>query len=641
MQNPQSKAVLLRSASDFGESFSGSSHILKHVLRFFSYVALSFAIVLSVELLSRSDYSDIPEFFLSASRPGWTTVGVVMLVLLTLDALFGRRYLSLLVAAPLALIPAFISGEKRLYLSDPLYPTDLAFGRQILELLPAMVKDRPMTAIALAVGIILGSIGLVFLTRLAWRRLPKMTSTRRIAQIAIAAPLLMSFASLMDYSSFSWLRDRLQVIPMMWDQKENYRHNGFLMAFAFNVPMANVTAPKGYSADAVSQIQPPVAGVASGSGERPDVIMLMSESLWDPTRLPNVKLTPDPMPFMRAQMAGHVFSPEFGGMTPNVEFEALTGFSNAFLPYGSIPYQQYIRRKMPTLATFFRSQGYAARAIHPYQAWFWNRGEVYKEFGFEEFKSEENLPPMDKRGIFASDDALFKEIMNEGDAMDKPFFFFSVTLQGHGPYEPNRYRNNTINIDSTLPPAEREALATYAQGVKEADDSLKMLMDWASKRKRETIIVLWGDHLPPLGPVYTATGYMPEQVATRKASVDVMKREHETPLLVWSNRSGAKTDLGTISPAFIPYHLVKLAGFEHPYYTGFLGKVHEKYDIVDRYQLVDTANKPTPDWSRGAAPLDPLIRDFRFLQHDMMFGKQYGLDRFFPGQRAVSGGPAA
>lgn len=613
------------------------ARILEHVLRFLAYLVFSFAIVLAVELLSRSDYSDLPSFFLSTHRPGWTTVGVVMLFMLAVDAIVGRRYIALLIAVPLALIPAFVSGQKRLYLSDPLYPTDIAFGRQILELLPAMVMDRPVTAALVTAGIVLGSVGLVLLARLAWQRLPRMPRMRRVAQIAFAAPLLMSFASLMDYSSFSYLRDRLQVIPMMWDQKENYRHNGFLMAFAFNLPMANVAAPKGYSADAVAKIEAPVVSPFAGSTDHPDVIMLMSESLWDPTRLPNVSLSPDPMPFMRSQLAGHVFSPEFGGMTPNVEFEALTGFSNAFLPYGSIPYQQYIRHKMPTLATFFRSQGYAARAIHPYQAWFWNRGEVYKEFGFEEFKSQENLPPMEKRGIFASDDALFKEIMNEGDAMEKPFFFFSVTLQGHGPYEPNRYKKNTIGIDGSLSPREKEALATYAQGVKEADDSLKMLMDWASKRKRETIIVLWGDHLPPLGPVYTSSGFMPEQVATRKAPVEVMKKEHETPLIVWSNRTGARTDIGTISPAFIPYHLVKMAGFEHPFYTGFLGKVHETYDIVDRYQLVDGNNRPTPDWSRSAAPLDPLIRDYRFIQHDMMFGKQYGLERFFPGQLAIAG----
>lgn len=630
------KAVSLKSLPWLHAADAGYSRLSARVLRVLSYLVLSFAIVLTIELVSRSEYSDLVDFFTSTARPGWTTVGVVLLVLLAIDALAGRWFLSILIAAPILILPAFISGQKRLYLSDPLYPTDLAFGRQILELMPAMVKDRPVAAALVGVGLVVGVIGVVFAMRFAWRHFPKMTRKRRIVQILIAAPLLMSFGSLMDYSTFSYIRDRLQVIPMMWDQKENYRHNGFLMAFAFNLPMANVKAPAGYSPDVIADIQQPVTTVTSASGERPDVIMLMSESLWDATRLKNVSITPDPMPFMRQQLAGHVFSPEFGGMTPNVEFEALTGFSNAFLPYGSIPYQQYIRRKTPTLATFFRSQGYAARALHPYQGWFWNRNEVYKEFGFEEFKSEENLPPMAKRGIFASDDSLFREIMREGDAMEKPFFFFSVTLQGHGPYEPHRYANNTIKVEGNLASAEKEALSTYVQGVKESDDSLKMLMDWASKRKRETIIVLWGDHLPPLGPVYTTLGYMPEQVATRKGDVDTMKREHETPLILWSNRTGARKDVGTISPALIPYHLMKMAGFEHPYYTGFLGKVHEKYDIIDRYQLISRTDEATPDWSRGGE-LDPLIRDYRYLQHDMMFGRQHGLGRFFPGQLAVSG----
>ena len=47
----------------------------------------------------------------------------------------------------------------------------------------------------------------------------------------------------MDYNDFSWVRDRLKVFPIMWDQAENYRHNGFVMAFAINLPMANVKAP--------------------------------------------------------------------------------------------------------------------------------------------------------------------------------------------------------------------------------------------------------------------------------------------------------------------------------------------------------------------------------------------------------------
>ena len=60
-------------------------------------------------------------------------------------------------------------------------------------------------------------------------------------------PALAFFVSIMDYATFSWTRDRLQIIPMMWDQKENYAINGFALAFALNVPMAKVQAPPSYS----------------------------------------------------------------------------------------------------------------------------------------------------------------------------------------------------------------------------------------------------------------------------------------------------------------------------------------------------------------------------------------------------------
>ena len=116
---------------------------------------------------------------------------------------------------------------------------------------------------------------------------------------------------------------------MMWDQKENYASNGFALAFALNVPMAKVAAPDGYSEDAIAA-RTPVA-TRPVPAEKPDIIMVMSESFWDPTMLRRQHHTrPDPD---RAQSCLRVgFSPEFGGITANVEFEALTGFSNAFLP---------------------------------------------------------------------------------------------------------------------------------------------------------------------------------------------------------------------------------------------------------------------------------------------------------------------
>ncbi|OCJ09533.1 cation tolerance protein CutA [Rhizobium sp. AC44/96] len=630
-------AQVLRSgaASRVASFYAGAGEGRASISRGAVGIALSALIALfatiTVEMIARGGVGDVGTFLTSTARPGMTTVVMLTVLMLTLDAAFGRRFLSALIVLPLVIVPAFVSNQKQHYLSDPLYPSDILFGRQIMELLPVMVRERPVTAVALAIGILLSLAGMVFAWRFAWRHFPKLQSKTRVRCLCLGLPVVAAFGSLMDYSQYSWIRDRLQVVPMMWDQKENYRSNGFILAFIFNVPMADVAAPAGIGPQALDAIPARNYGYLSGPSEKPDVIMVMSESFWDPTRLKTLKLSADPMPNIRAAQSGYVFSPEFGGMTANVEFEALTGFSNAFLPYGSIPYQQYIRNDIPSLATFFRGQGYAARALHPFSGWFWNRNEVYKDFGFEEFRSEETMPAMEKRGIFASDDALMKEIMQEADGMDRPFFFFAVTLQGHGPYEPNRYSKNTIDIQGAgLTDSDRATLGTYTQGVKEADDSFKMLTDWASKRERETIIVLWGDHLPPLGSVYMDTGYMPDQVATRKASVSVMKQEHETPLVIWSNKKGVKSNVGTISPSLLPYHLLKFAGYEHPYYTGFLGRVQKKYAVVDRYQLIARDNTPSPDWVLNPKNLDPLVRDYRYLQHDIMFGKAQSLERFFP-----------
>src|SRR5690606_17018243 len=106
-----------------------------------------------------------------------------------------------------------------------------------------------------------------------------------------------------------------------------------------------------------------------------------------------------------------------------------------------------VRGPLPSLATFFRHKGYSSVAIHPFEGWFWNRSNVYQHLGFDRFLSQENLPALEKRGMFASDTALTNEIIRVAEESDKPLFMFAVTLQGHGPYEANRYAHNRVSVD--------------------------------------------------------------------------------------------------------------------------------------------------------------------------------------------------
>src|SRR5690606_40502817 len=56
-------------------------------------------------------------------------------------------------------------------------------------------------------------------------------------------------------------------------------------------------------------------------------------------------------------------------------------------------------------------------------------------------------------------------------------------------------------------------------------------------------------YLPPLGPVYVETGFMANRVASRTASAEDMMLQHETPLVLWSNKRGAErgTEIGRAS----------------------------------------------------------------------------------------------
>ena len=110
-------------------------------------VLLSTILVFLIELIARGSLQQTLDFFQQPFRPGWTTIVLFTLLLIGFDALFGRRHNGILFIAPVALLLAAIGHQKSLYLGDPLYPTDFLYSRQIVELAPLLLKERPMTAV--------------------------------------------------------------------------------------------------------------------------------------------------------------------------------------------------------------------------------------------------------------------------------------------------------------------------------------------------------------------------------------------------------------------------------------------------------------------------------------------------------------
>ncbi|WP_283746391.1 sulfatase-like hydrolase/transferase, partial [Bacillus cereus] len=70
---------------------------------------------------------------------------------------------------------------------------------------------------------------------------------------------------------------------------------------------------------------------------------------------------------------------------------ALTSYSMSLLMPGSIPYQQAVpsQKEIPSIASELKKQGYYASAIHAFNRSFYNREDVYKTLGFDNFNAED------------------------------------------------------------------------------------------------------------------------------------------------------------------------------------------------------------------------------------------------------------
>ncbi len=145
---------------------------------------------------------DVVEYMTSTSRPDCRG-GIVFLILASPMRSSARPTVDAL-HRPAPAPPRFFSGQKQLFLTDPLFPSDLLFGRQIMELLPAMVAAEPMKAVGLAVGSLAFIVALITLIWKSRKVFPRLNSSSRCAPRGLlsAARRLHSLMDPMAFSAF-------------------------------------------------------------------------------------------------------------------------------------------------------------------------------------------------------------------------------------------------------------------------------------------------------------------------------------------------------------------------------------------------------------------------------------------------------
>src|SRR5690606_15061531 len=139
--------------------------------------------------------------------------------------------------------------------------------------------------------------------------------------------------------------------------------------------------------------------------QRPDVVIVQSESFFDPARLNGIDsaaLLPNLHRLSAMSLSGELQVPAYGGMTTRTEFELLTGVTLKAFPAVRYPYEGIVHQRMYSLAQALRELDYRSIAIHPFLPNFYRRDVVYPRLGFDSFVSRNDFSDRDIHGFYVS-----------------------------------------------------------------------------------------------------------------------------------------------------------------------------------------------------------------------------------------------
>lgn len=589
------------------------------------------ALLICMETFIRGDFLEAKKWMEESYNPFVLNYLILFVFFLLFLGLFNDLLFSTFAFTVFILLLSFINRYKHMFLGENLYPWDVLLYQQMFNLFPELIKEVDKVKLSIAaVGLVLIITALILLKKKINFFVFRLSFLKRLALIVVSVALIISFF-IFRSTPLKYLFNELQITNINWNQETNYKTNGFVLSFVLNTESTLIFPPQGYGKENILNTvkdlksKLPAEKPEKTLKQHPNIIFIMSEAFWDPTRMESVPFSEDPMPTVRKNQVGWLLSPQFGGGTANIEFEALTGLSVSFLPTGSIAYQQFVGRPIPSLVSVLKEQGYESTAVHPYYNWFWNRENVYKNMGFNEFISLDNFKDATYRGPYISDKEVNTKIINKTESTDKPDLIYAVTMQNHGPYEKGRYKDVKIKIDdSALSDESKYSLETYTQGVVEADEAFAELIDYYQKSEEPTIIIFYGDHMPFLGADYLT--YKEAGFVKGEWSLEEYQRMRQTPLVVWNNFSDEKVELPSISPSFLGPHILDLAQIEKPLYYRFLEEFNKQmpgYTASVKNDAAGKLYKLTPE------AVKPLEDTYLRLQYDLLFGKGYGKETLF------------
>lgn len=143
--------------------------------------------------------------------------------------------------------------------------------------------------------------------------------------------------------------------------------------------------------------------------------------------------------------------------------------------------------------------GYQSHCVHNNEGTFYGRNKVFVNLGFDTFTSMEFMNGLeDNPNGWKKDAILTDEILDTLDSTKGPDFTLGITVQSHGKYQGFEIENTRLQVLQAPDEELKEAYSYYVNQLYEVDQMIGDLVHALEQRKEDTVLVLYGDHLPSL-----------------------------------------------------------------------------------------------------------------------------------------------
>ena len=411
-----------------------------------------------------------------------------------------------------------------------------------------------------------------------------------------------------------------------WTWQTAYYRHGFLASSVETCRLLGdaVIQPAGYDEAALPDIAAAAERPNAETDDRPDILLILSESLYDFSLVTDLQADAELMPVINAlpnAVRGHTVSANVGGGTNVTEYEMLTSNSPMLVPTVT-PFNGLDFSDANSVVGYLKSLGYTTMAAHPYAASNYNRDVVWQQLGFDETHFMQDFPTQETYGArpYQTDSATYRDWQALYEAMpaDKPRFSFLVSIQTHGDYTMNDDTQNLVHAVADYG-AFDHTMDEYLSCVQMSDAAFGELCEYFTdlyaRTGRKVIVAMAGDHAPSF------VAHVSDPALGQGSELTLLQRS--TPFVIWANYPLPHADaaqnpadpLNRMDMVMLTPTLLEQAGLPLSDYYRYLLTLKDTAPVV-----TGTQDYTLPDGTAAAfgedAARDALVRGYFDLEYN-------------------------